>query len=141
MEASKQGPDGLRRVSGFGRAGRGGGGRYCMGRWVGVGRRQGTLEVGNETRRRLTRESLSGQSRPREAPVPAFGAASQPPQSPAWVPPEREQKEEAVEVTLHQPVSGWQGLLSFPEESRRHWALPPAPTLAHPCLGPGLRGW
>lgn len=33
-------------------------------------------------------------------------------------------------------------MLSFLEESRRCWALPPAPALAHPCcLGPGLREW
>lgn len=111
-----------------------------MGRWVEAGRRQGMLEVGNETRRRLTRESLSGQSRPMEAPVPAFGAASQPSQSPVWVTPEREQKEEAVEVTLSQPVSGWQACFLF-QKSPGVVGLchppPPLPTPAALVLGSG----
>lgn len=57
-------------------------------------------EGGNGTMRRLTRqgvwEALSGQRRSMEAPLPAFGAVPQPPQSPAWVIPEQEQKEEVV---------------------------------------------
>lgn len=107
---------------------------------VGGGKGQGMLEVGNETRRRLTRESLSGQSRPMEAPVPAFGAVSQPPQSPAWVTPEREQKEEAVEVTLSQPVSGWQACFHF-QKSPGVVGLchppPPLPTPTALALGSG----
>lgn len=68
-----------------GTAERGASGPYCVRRCGAAGRREGVLEVRKRTMRGLSRqrvwESLSGQSRPMEAPPPAFGAVPQPPRA------------------------------------------------------------